>query len=229
MIYLFVIVGFLFLVNSCKKDNSATPKTPFKKVATINISDDPTVNYEYNSDGKLSKLSYGNSSINYNTYTYSENTVIILEHYSGIISSDTLFLNSHGYVIKETNGWSTRAYEYDNNGYCTKQTYDPSSNSPSITNYTYINGNLLTEVGNNTGTYTYEYYLDKDNTISNEYKGVNFYGKSNKNLKKQSILSGSSGSDINTYTYEFDQDNYVSKCTTKRNDIFVRWEAYTYK
>lgn len=218
---LILLVGIFSTLAGCKKDNTDNPILPSKKISTIFFNSDPTETFEYNSDGKLSKLSYGTQG--YDSYTYSGNTIFILSYYNGSTSHDTLILNSQGYVSKKSDGWQIITYEY-NDGYCVKETRDPGGD-PSITNYTYVNGNLATDgMGS-----TYEYYLDKANTIGNEQCGQNFYGKSSKNLIKQRIFSTGSGSIIYTYTYEYDQDNYVTKMTIKRNDILQYWSSYVYK
>jgi hypothetical protein len=215
---LILLVGIFSTLVGCKKDNNANPIVPSKKVATIFFNNDPTETFEYNSDGKLSKLSYGTQG--YDSYTYSGNTIFILHYYNGSASYDTLVLNSQGYVSKMSNGSRTITYEY-NDGYCVKESW---YGGTSIMNYEYVNGNLVTD-----GTVTYEYYLDKANTIDNEHCGINFRGKTSKNLVKQTIYSNGSGSDIYTYTYEYDQDNYVTKRTIKRNDVLQYWSSYVYK
>jgi len=56
---------------------------------------------------------------------------------------------------------------------------------------------------------THEYYLDKENVISSEHLGMNFMGNASKNLIKKEVY----GTSINTYTYEFDRDNHVTRQT----------------
>lgn len=226
---LFVIIPLMFL--GCKKNNDENSSIPFKKISMIIISDDPTLSYEYNSDGKVSKISY--EDVGSEIYTYSGNTITISEYFNGDTSIITLSLNSQGYVSKRISDWGeTITYEYDNKGYCIKETTTYSSGTANIKNYTYINGNLstMTEThGKACTSYTYEYYLDKENTIGNEHNGQSFYGKSSKNLLKQCIESGGWAY---TYTYDFDQDNYVAKKTTIEyhdNDNYTSWESYIYK
>lgn len=219
-----LLVSIFSTLVGCKKDNTANPIVPFKKIAKIFHNNDPTQTFEYNSDGKLSKESYGTDDSK--SYTYSGNNIFILRLYYGKTSHDTLILNSQGFVSKSKlfNDSQTMSYEYNDDGYCIKETFSLEGHEPKITNYTYVNGNLVTD-----GTNSYERYLDKANTIDNEHRGINFYGKSSKNLVKQSIYSYGSGSDIYTYTYEYDQDNYVTKQTIKRNDILQYWSSYVYK
>ena len=72
------------------------------------------------------------------------------------------------------------------------------------------------------GNTTYEYYLDKINTIGNSNYGINFTGKESKNLvktKKQTEI-GQNGNTFTyeySYVYEFDSKNRVIKST--RNTV----------
>jgi hypothetical protein len=188
---------------------------------------------EYNSDGKLSKTVESGMTNYTTTYTYLGITINVIGDISQTEIKDIgiYSLNSQGYVsnITGTNGNSNYViiYEYDKSGYCTKETYS-SDNIIEITTYTYANGNMTSTTlmsGTMSNTTTYEYYTDKDNTLDYAHRGIIFMGKSNKNLIKKATI----GNSIITYTYDYDQDNYVTKQTRTASDGSIQWESYTYK
>jgi hypothetical protein len=59
--------------------------------------------------------------------------------------------------------------------------------------------------------------------------GMNYWGKSNKNLVKTETYTTSSYSHKYNYTYEYDQDNYVTKRTKTGDDGTTTWETYKYE
>jgi hypothetical protein len=81
----------------------------------------------------------------------------------------------------------------------------------------------------NTFERTYEYYLDKETTLNSEHYGINFYGKSSKNLTKHEVYTSGTTTTVYDYTYEYDQDNYITKLTRTTNNSIVTWKTYTYK
>jgi len=213
-----------------KNDSNEPPLSPSKRISSISPNTDPTYYLEYNDDGKLAKFIVAGRG--YHAYAYSGNIIINLNYFDGESTYDSLFLNSKGYVYKEKESSGREIiYEYDNSGYCIKETHNYSGiYEPTIFEYTWVNGNVSTETGSgNNFDYSYEYYLDKSNTIGNEYRGIFFYGKSNKNLEKKRVDNGYG---VTAWTYEFDQDNYVTKSTYHQEwsgHEETRWETYTYE
>jgi len=215
IIYSLTVLCLTFSVLSCTKENA---ESKFKRILMFNEE-----KYEYNSNGKISEY-IGNDYTE--TYTYSGNTITkIFDSHSGLTPYTCVYkLNPSGYVSTSTTNYedpryplSTSSYEYDSSGHLIKWTTSWGTSSM-YTTYEYINGNLITEKDFNikdmqsieAGSARYEYYLDKENTLSNEYFGKGFLGKSSKNLLKK--ITGSNGDTV-TYTYEYDKDNFVRNMT----------------
>jgi hypothetical protein len=243
LIYPLMVMGvFLTLTSSCKKSDDSNNPTPTlsKKVQTIQYSNGNTETFEYNSDGKLSKDTETGPVTNNDytdTYTYSGN--IITETSTSLNAGTThtlaITLNSQGYISNITEVYANQNYvetfEYDNSGYLTKETETPEGNDIYTYTYTYTNGNRISETvaknSSNVQTVYYEYYLDKENALSAEkLVGECYSGKSDKNLIKRITYSSS---EIESYTYEYDQDNYVTKQTTTAVDGTTSWKTYSYK
>ena len=230
----------LMIINSCKKGDDSNNPTPTssKKLQTVHYSSGLTTTYEYNSDGKVSKIiegAYGGRAYYY-TFTYSGNiiTTTIVEP-SGNTSNDASTLNSQGYISKTEGTSGSVNYEYDNSGYLTKEIFSDNQGKRIVT-YAYTNGNCTSKTstqGADTTLTTYEYYLEKENALSSEmlFGEKNHYGRSNKNLIKSTAYSSSHSDFYSSYTYEYeyDQDNYVTKQTTTDVDGKTSWATYSYK
>jgi len=234
-----LLISFLVLfaiLSGCKKNDSGTP---FKRIHTITNNGNVIYTYEYNSDGKVSgeTMVLGAPFGYITTYTYSGNTITVNTIFDQSGSKiDTFNLNPQGYISDNgafisTVHHSTFVHEYDNSGQLTKSTIN--NNIAQVEHYTYTNGNLTlyttTPMGGSSYENHYEYYLDKENTLSNEHMGMNYWGKSNKNLVKTETYTTSSYSHKYNYTYEYDQDNYVTKRTKTGDDGTTTWETYKYE
>lgn len=122
---------------------------------------------------------------------YSGNTVTKSRYYylTGKTEIEASTLNPQGYISSTIRTVGTSTYEYDNSGYCVKETssykYGSQISTQTSTN-AYINGNKTSCVetynGSPNSTNTYEYYIDKENVISSEHLGMNFMGNASKNL-----------------------------------------------
>lgn len=224
VIILFLLISFVTLLFGCKKDETNTEQN-IKKVLSKEYSNGALDTYEYNANGKISKIS---SNGHYVTYVYSGNLITETWFYSG---GDTLInehsLNSEGYISRTIVNHDPNLeilYEYDSEGHCIKQTIKNPYNSGVVT-YKYLDGNMMSISYNGVIEFTHEYYIEKENRLSNEYYGMIFLGKSDKNLLKKSSTSHSTL----TQTYEFDQDNYVSKIFQTRSDGSSYQTIFTYK
>ena len=129
-------------------------------------------------------------------------------------------------------GGGTQIFEYNNNGNLTQSTltFPPNFNiPPQIVINTWQDGNMMSSVRHGVTT-TYEYYSDKVNTIGNEYFGKTYLGVSSKNPTKKEI----SGNLTTDYTYEFDEECYITKVTTTTTDetgkvLSTSWRQFTYE
>ena len=174
----------LFL-SACDKE---TP-IPLKKVKTeVHLSSSGVVlhsaNYEYNSDGKVSRISHPSG--DYHEYDYSKSGSIRITHYtkcsegSTCISGyesvvDIMPLNSMGYRSETTytkkSGTNTTnyrtKYEYDNMGFLSKMTITATGDTSYVEtisdNNTYENGNIIKS------SVTSSTILNNGTTISRSY------------------------------------------------------------
>jgi uncharacterized surface protein with fasciclin (FAS1) repeats len=180
------------------------------------------------------------------TYTYSPNQIVlkiyednVLEEQvtyalvNGLVTSstmtekDTIRQNNQNYIRTYV---STTTYQHNSEGFLTKMFQSETSTSTEpgygsvtrkdTTSYTYRNGNLVQEVRssplNGKTTTTYEYYLDKPNSLSSGDEEF-FLTKPNKNpLKKSTRINSYQGgtyTDITSYTYEYNAENLITKRT----------------
>ena len=229
-----LIVACLLLTSSCKKGDNNTnnpASTSLKKLKTINYSNGQGKVYEYNSDGKLAKYTSTDGSFFIN-YIYSGNIITATSHSAGKTYNAVYTLNSQGYITNGTGldemGVSfVDTYEYDDLGYCTKNVFTE-TNYIVIFTYTYLNGNITSNTRSENGqiqTWTYEYYLDKENKMGYGDPIQNCFGKHSKNLIKKGIAPWGTY----TYTYDFDKDNYVTKQTEIASDGSISWwTTYSY-
>jgi hypothetical protein len=260
-IYCKFIVVTLFLVVAllpgCKKDEISISTK--KLVRTIYSSEDAikgkivdTTNYEYNTDGKLSKVIFKNG---YSTYTYSSDTVTITNYgykhiaimippgirvdsissSMSVLSVKALILNSNGYATKSLSSdpyspdfglrINEYTYEYDNSGYQIKKTY--SLNNQYVETSSWTNGNLTTKIitynsGQPSSTSLYQYDIDKENKLIVPTSA--FYGKTSKNLMTQKTVGQET---TYTYSYELDNDGYVLKVTSVASSSLQSQSSYT--
>lgn len=166
--FLFITTLFALASTGCKKDSSE-PALPLCRIVKI---DGPSA-FEYvlshDVNGRLQSVVYsGGSTTN---FTYNGNTITALTTgNNGYYQKSIYSINSNGLVSHEKREydatgsvWQTRDYEY-NGKQVTKQTLTKSAGNNSVRNFTWTNGNLITE--NIQGaTFSqkieYEYYTGK--------------------------------------------------------------------
>lgn len=235
---LFAFITILFIAclltftYSCKKTNNnaqAGPYVPNISYPKIDYEIDSvngdTIYFFYNSQGNLIKEKYTNIYVDL-VYTTNKVNVNVYENYS-LTYTYEYFLNSSGLATtaietslnkSETNNnnlhfinnnvlkntTDTTYYYYNSYGYLISAKY-----GTELYNYTYLNGNLTTEISPYDTT-TYQYFDGKLNTVGNNNIGVNFLGKQNKNLLKTTIYynSGQPYQTVN-YNYEYDINGRV--------------------
>ena len=257
-----LIVTFLFIsimLSGCKKDGEVQdPRSSLKKIKTITTGETTSTGdviqntkvFEYNSDGKLSRVietvfSAGTiSHIDTTTHYYSRDSVKSIRISSGyvngqLISNTTIqkiVLNSNGYIsscVTSQTGqpdW-VETYQYDKSGYCIK-VIQLSGSTQFVQDLKYSGGNMVSLIYNTGSQVINEeltYYLDKINTISPCNNWLGNFGKGSMNLVKTDklIIQGSPGFTF-SFEYEFDVNNYVTKRTTIQNNSSY-WDKYTYQ
>jgi len=251
MYFLTILLTLVAFLSGCNRSEYYAPAKPIKKIASIIQDNGFSKTYEYNSNGDVSKLTevtyfYYAQSIAYldtlfSTYTYKKDSIIqtTISHANAkynrpeYIKYNRALLNSQGYIsasIESSAFGQLITFQYDNSGHCIKESdiaLLPNPHVVFVSNYSFTNGNMSSiEEGNL--LIKYEYYTDKDNTISNESYGSKFRGKGNKNLVKTETVIQNGITSITSYEYEFDKDNYPIKQTTIRGNYKFS-ETYTYK
>lgn len=225
------------LNTSCKKggDNTNQPLASQKKIKTIIYSNSTSMSkiYEYNSEGKLIKASSVDGTY-INDYTYAGNIITEVMHTGGKTYTTVYTMNLQGYVINingsDEHDRFVETFEYDNLGNCVKEIATFVIYGVSTFSYTYLDGNMTSrsEVQSMyTYTSSYEYYLDKENTLGwGSPEPWNLTGKPNKNLVKKIIAPYTSYN----CTYEFDQNNLVTKqIKTPTTSGTAVWITYSYQ
>jgi hypothetical protein len=220
--FVLVTIGFLA---GCKK-NKDEVKKPDCRIITITPSTGDAYNISYNTDGKLSTVSYGN---NTTTYAYSGNTVIATTNISGAFDSKKIItVNAQGMALNvrtENNvsgtDWNNYVFEYSGGTQLIKSTYTTSSGgAPDITLLTWTNGNLSSLTSGSSVT-TIDYYTDKPAQegdylhIAQLVQGYRIY-KPNNLIK--SVLSGSS---ITSFAYNFGTDGIITSLTASGSSASV--------
>ncbi len=194
-----LIILITVILSSCSKDNPSP--SPNNKgingsgclISSIDSNGVNILNYEYNSDNKISKIT--NTKNNTATFSYSDTKITIQENKNGISTNSYLALGATGlvkqfYIDDIVSGSAkitdTINYTYDTNNYVIKAegSYKVYSNGQFYKGGIYKtysilqNGNYIVggTIGGqyNAGTVppndtldkaTYEYYLDKTNQV----------------------------------------------------------------
>lgn len=215
LLYAFFLPGLL-ITSACRKDNLSN-----KKIATVED------NYnleqrEYDDDGRLIRVS--NKDGSYTTFTYENSDLILTDVYSNGHSYTTnVLLDAKGRQKQWlfASGKVSTDFQYDAEGHASRISYYYENGTISlIINKKYTDGNLSSETSKDaTGTVisttTYQYYPD-ENTLSNENRGIQYMGKSSRNLLKSSLQSnGINGAFKVDYEYELEASGLVISATQR--------------
>jgi hypothetical protein len=194
---------------------NAEKEARIKKIT--NLDNKSYSEYSYTRNGRIARIvsSTGTNS----TYEYFNDTIIkITKYIKGAPVRDTIILNKRGLAEISTEGNSRTVVsqiEYDREGFMTNQTLSSqgmvAGTSKSIIRDGNVVSNVFTAVNNVSVTPTYyTFYTDKPNTISKENMGMDFYGKTSKNLIKESMQVAVNGDTIRHLNkYEFDSEGRV--------------------
>jgi hypothetical protein len=222
----------------CKKEDTNKTNTTSNSVAStpkilkeyeyniLNdsiILDSSIITYSYDNKGRLATKKEDNYT---ESYTYVSANLINVSrlYYKNDVSIDSweysIILDSKGLAIKHYVSEKDTLFLY-----FTPEGFLKGNKNGNVLEV--LDGNVLKE-----GTTTYEYYLDKINTIGNDNRGMSFMGKDSKNLVKTVKYTGTTVNTVNemkrstsdySYTYEFDSKNRVVKSTkaSSNNQIVV--------
>lgn len=252
IIYILILIGTI----SCSKDDdndyiieTAPININKGKVKSETITESSlvvhTLNYEYNSNGKLSK--YTNTYINGSSYktefTQNNNKLSIKYYRNSVFQSQyTVDLNSIGNIISEIRNDGVDSipfwYEYNSDGYLTDlyENWQKSNDTSTYyhTQFAVFNGNVSTQFHTSGIIYNYEYFDEFDNTqeiyqIKRRSMGglllyPRYYGQPNKKLLKYDIALG----DTIKYEYFFDSDGRVNKEIAQIGQTLAHETTYTY-
>jgi hypothetical protein len=177
------------------------------------------------------------------TYTLNPNGLASYVHYGSKKDGKSLEDKVTGWmdIIKHSTGTNEVFREYNAEEYLVKETYYNYSSYGDTLNYFYAisNGNIsgMTRTSSLPSTSytlveTYSYYTDKQNTISNQNKGISFLGKQNKNLVNSIITTYDNyySPDTVRYIYKFDNNNRVAtRYTYLSYSQIIDSTFYTYK
>lgn len=241
-VYLILIVYIVLLV-SCKKDTIETPITPIVKclvISTISKTEGETyiLVYEYDTKGRRVKRSLNSLTTNYyvDEYIYESSKIIHNRKFKDKVDYQWIYLlNSDGTLASSSTNKNgkieTEISKYNKEGYLIECIY---SSGGSTTNE-YIDGNLSNKIfrasdGNISKT-TYQYYTDKLDTHDTDYFITpGLLGKGNKNLVKSYTIT----SNGNVYTvnesYLFDDKGNTSQITHDSKDVnYQGVDKFTYE
>jgi Domain of unknown function (DUF4595) with porin-like fold len=243
-ILLSIYVAIMMIAVACKKENTVSPEicqVISSKYYDATYKKYITTKYDYNSDGKVSKISNDRDG-SYTTISYSSTAIVTtdFDKNNKQLYTQNYILNAMGYVIKSgaTSNFPY-TYEYDSQGYFIK-----GFNSEYTETNTYTDGNLTTNKvtytnsGKFYGSTTYDYYLDKPNTLTlNNFSSLSAYsygisidvsqnltGKKSKNLVKKTTTINyfaNSTTDITDYTYTFDSKGNPTQAVAKSSNGYA--------
>lgn len=190
-----------------------------------------TAEYSYGSNGYISNTkvtdTYENS-ISYQYYDYNGNNIEKWRYQMSGENYESVYTYSGNVILKETNneqgGLHVRDFQYNSKNEKIKETYFRNTNVlSSITDYTYVNGNIVKEVisykenGAPTGPVTRTYTYDNKNIA---YKGAfpeNYLVTTG--MSKNNIIKDND----DVYTYEYNSDNFPTKRTTDNEIIIYKY------
>lgn len=214
-----IILGAAAVLAGCKKDNgdkggggggsTARIHTRYSETA----GDTSTFTYEYNMDGKLTKLVHSKAGQEdyVQLYVYSAGRVEYLLPSASDTIRSTYFLNSQGLADSSVSefGESVTRFSYDANGYLIRGVRSNMGHDFLAATYSIAGGNLVSIANDPPVNYTETYtYTDKVNTIGNENTGQGWMGKQSVNLMATQHIEPSNYN--SSFTYEFDSLGRVS-------------------
>lgn len=215
---------------SCKKDDA--PKPTCRIITAIPVSSgagNPTYNFSYNSEGKLSSSIIGTST---NTFAYSGSTVIETATIGGVFSfKNIITLNANGMasnILTENDetgtDWFNQAFEYNDTELIKSTTTSSSGGAATISTITWSGGNMLT-VTSGSSTSTIEYYTDKPAQTGDYLSLAQLAAGYEIYRTKNAIKSILTGSDISNFNYTFDADGKITSVAVIDASIVT----YTYQ
>ena len=230
-----VVLVVLFL--SCSKKDSliARPPVPDCRIVSAHYTGGQlefTYNLSYDSNGRLSKLTYDGPTAFTKTFSYSGNFIYINMVAIDYSATDTIALNTAGLIAthKETTKDTVynTVFSYDANGQVISSTTQKNNIAPVTTYYTFTNGDLTNTLSGNLKDTT-TYAPDKPAVKGNldDFNQLIYYGSfyyKNKHLKD----SFSSWPYHYNFTYTYDEDGKITSVVSNNGTISESF-SFTYE
>ncbi|MBC7936857.1 MAG: hypothetical protein H7Y86_16030 [Rhizobacter sp.] len=202
-------LGMMTLFSGCSKDD---PK-PTCRIITITPNAGTANNISYNTEGKISNITTGNT---VTTYAYSGNNAVATTTTSGTFDSKRIITsNSNGLTINMRTendmagtSWSNLAFEYSGTELIKQTSTSSSGGTPDITTVTWTGGNPTT-ITSGANVQTVEYYTDKPSQTG-DYWDIAQTLQGYRIIKaKNPIKSLFAGGSISNLDYVFDGDGKI--------------------
>lgn len=252
IIFLAIISIFFW---TCKKENNLInqveiPAYKLGKLKSEKITESNgfvhTINYEYNSKGKLSKYNEVTSGSVYGMqFNQIDSTLNITYSVNETMNNQyTALLNYHGFITKETRSDGVNAipfwYKYNTDGFLT-DLYENWQLSTDTTTYYHTRfeiqqSNIIKQFHPSGVIYTYGYYTNYTNNgiyqiRSRDMAGLTlypgYYGNQSVNLIKFKVIS-QSPKDTLKYEYSFYDNGKVKNEKCKDGVKIIKEKEYTY-
>ena len=207
----------VLLLTACNQ--GAAEKARVKKTTSIR---GMNTEYSYNPDGTLS-YTISAQGIK-TTYTYSGNTVNekMTDSLRGMSASSVVYLNSKGLADstteKDDRGFFAKTYNRDDQGFITSSVDYVSGSMVNTTNSVIKDGNeTSTTISDSASkklfTVYFEYYTDKQNSLTYQNFGMKFLGSDSKNPMKKFVQVLPTGDTIrtSTFNYHYDDKNRITQ------------------
>lgn len=143
-----IVFAFNLFFSSCNKDNDNEAKLSVSLISSVsyfyNGESEGTDNYEYDTQGRIIKMTDNDG--NYSTIEYSQSTVTVKDYEDGKLDYTMVFkLNSKGLCTSQEEGDYIAINEYDSDGY-RKSSVSESDDYIYTETFTVSGGNYVTIV-----------------------------------------------------------------------------------
>jgi YD repeat-containing protein len=204
-----IALVLISLLGGCKKEPiEALANVPGPYVRTVtNIHLQDTAVYTLTYDDKHRLIAFMAPDSTGVTYTYGVGTVMETHNDSARFAAIAHLLDADGYVKASTD---TRKFVYQD-GRCISEE-DKLQGLKNMYNWEHQNQmSAIIVSSTGTRTITYNYYMDKVNTIGNHNAGMQWRGKQSFNLLSSEASYNNGAISTIYYTYDFDSLGRVSR------------------
>lgn len=236
--FLLISIAFV-IVTGCKKNKTSPNNEPVHRIKTLTPNGGAVNNYEYDSEGRISKITEGSWRWE---YIYSDHLVAEnVYNSSGLQTTNHHELNNQGLNIKTTLVLPASSmyftYTYNSSKMMTLEEIHTGSSVTRV-NY-YYTGKRLDSTRTMTGGVLdrrslYE-YSDTSNTIGSQHSGFQFFGYEGPKAKRKltyyyyNAAGVLLNTQINNYTYELDaQGRIIREMMNSTPAGISRDISYTY-